>query len=139
MVKWCSAEMVADPKYRILRAMAEVGMIDQYVGVKQDGHYSHQYTMSLATIDVNNDEEEEYQGKLEPLLVGLTLEELFESIGGENALTDMEKDMLESARDYAAKIYADLEKEYDYLSSEEAFAEACEANDWSFDETGEME
>jgi hypothetical protein len=139
VVKWCTNQMEADPKYRVLRAMAEVGMIETRTCISQSGHYYHQYTMGIDTIEVINDDEAKYDGELEPLFVGCTLLELFGSIGGHDALTDMEKDMLESARDYAAKIYTNLEEEYDYLSSEEAFAETAEANEWSFDETGEME
>lgn len=139
VVKWCTNQMVADPKYRVLRAMAEEEMIEPYVCLSQSGHYYHQYTMGIDTVEVRADDDAQYNGLLEPMFVGCTLLELLASIGGHGALTDMEKDMLESARDYAVKIYRDLEQEYDYMSSEEAFAETAEANEWSFDEIGEME
>jgi hypothetical protein len=46
-------------------------------------------------------------------------------------------DLIEQVRaDLSKEIYADLEKEYDYLTSDEAVGEALEANDYLFDEEG---
>jgi len=139
IVKWCTNQMAENPEYRILRAMAEGELIEPYTHVSQSGRYYHQYTMGVDSIDVIRDDEDKYDGELEPLFVGNTCLELLAAVGGEDALTALEKDILESARDYAVTIYHNLEKEYEYMSSEEAFAETAEANDWSFDETGEME
>jgi len=139
VVKWCTNQMAENPEYRILRALAEVEMIEVYTNIWQSGNYTHQYTMGVDSIEVIADDDETYNGELEPMFVGNTCLELLAAVGGHEALDKLGKDILESARDYAATIYHNLEKEYECMSSEEAFAETAEANNWSFDETGEME
>jgi len=42
------------------------------------------------------------------------------------------------ARKKSVKLYSDLEKEYDYLTSDEAVKETIEMNDYEFDEDGEL-
>lgn len=46
--------------------------------------------------------------------------------------------ILEHARDLAQEIYQDLEKEYEYLTSAENVAESSDANDWRYNEYGEL-
>lgn len=48
------------------------------------------------------------------------------------------EDIKELLRDFMRWIYKSLEKEYDYLTSEECFAENCEANEYTFLENGKM-
>lgn len=49
-----------------------------------------------------------------------------------------EDDLKQAARDFMDWIYSGLEKEYEYQTSEEACAEACEANGYEFTEAGEI-
>jgi hypothetical protein len=49
-----------------------------------------------------------------------------------------ETPILEHARDLAQEIYQDLEKEYEYLTSAENVAESSDANDWHYNEFGEL-
>lgn len=52
---------------------------------------------------------------------------------------DVESDVLEQMRAFADWVYRQLEKEYEYQNSEEAVAELAEANDWLFNEAGELQ
>ena len=54
----------------------------------------------------------------------------------ENAET--EKEIIEIARDFMRWIYKQLENAYEYETSEENFAELCEANEYTFLECGKM-
>jgi hypothetical protein len=51
---------------------------------------------------------------------------------------DIEQAGFESAKDYADELYKQLREEYEYLTSEASLIEACEANDWKFNNEGEM-
>jgi hypothetical protein len=56
-----------------------------------------------------------------------------------NALVENFQDDLENLRlDWCNKIYHDLEKEYEYLTSDEAIKESIEYNDLEFFETGKV-
>jgi hypothetical protein len=47
-------------------------------------------------------------------------------------------DVTETARDYANEIYYRLKEEYEWMLSDEYITEMCEANEYEFDEKGEM-
>ena len=47
-------------------------------------------------------------------------------------------EMLQSARDYADEIYKQLRDEYEHMCSEEYIAELCDANEYLFNEKGEL-
>ena len=53
-------------------------------------------------------------------------------------VSDAEEALLELFRDFADWIYKNLEKEYDYQTSDEAIAEAFDANGVAFDEDGNI-
>lgn len=53
-------------------------------------------------------------------------------------LWEVERDLVELARDAMRWIYRTLEKEHEYLTSEEAFKELAEANEWEFTKGGEI-
>jgi hypothetical protein len=140
VVKWCTNQMEADPQYYMWAALADHGdYMNSKVGITQSGQYTHRYTMVCDANDLYPDDTAVYSNPDYPIFIGQNVNDMIASVGGDNGLDDLLRDMLDSARDYAVKIYADLEKEYEYLSSEEAFAETAESNEWSFDETGEME
>jgi len=65
---------------------------------------------------------------------GYELMEAFEAKYAEGVY----ESILEAARDIADDLYRDLEKEYEYLTSEETVAEMSEANEWEYDEDGRM-
>ena len=75
---------------------------------------------------------------VEGVLAGAIVAELGKSINIpdlENRLADWLKTAVD---DYAHDIFVKLRDEYEYQTSEECFAELCEANDWRFEENGEM-
>ena len=51
---------------------------------------------------------------------------------------DADEEISQLLREYMDYIYNCLEREYDYLTSFEAFKETCEANDYKFDEDGNL-
>lgn len=92
---------------------------DVSCSAKHSGHYYHAYST-----DISVEVEDTYiDGDTEDLkeITLLALEEQF-------SLQDFEKTVTEILRDYMKDIYTDLEKEYDYLSSEEAVLESLVAN-----------
>lgn len=54
-----------------------------------------------------------------------------------NFFTELEEDMEAAREELSKEIYSDLEKEYDYQTSDEAIIESLEANDMEFDEDGD--
>jgi hypothetical protein len=54
------------------------------------------------------------------------------------SMADIADALKESAKDYADKLYKQLREEYEYMTSEESLIESCEANDWQFNNEGEM-
>lgn len=56
----------------------------------------------------------------------------------EDELVKLEEYIINEARDEARKIYKMLEKEYDYLTSDEAIIETIKCNEYTFLENGTM-
>lgn len=75
------------------------------------GHYNHSGCMSVSVEDSENQ---------------------YRDIGS------AEEDITQLMRDFADWIYSQLEKEYEYLTSAECIGELLEANEYDFDENGEM-
>jgi hypothetical protein len=82
--------------------------------VSQSGRYCHANTMAVDTVE--------------------------HSAGNylENS-SELENEFQELFRDLANWLYTQLEREYDYLNSDEVIAENIEANDYEFDANGNME
>ncbi len=74
------------------------------------GHYCHEYCMAIS---VERD-----------------------SPAHQDMTTDAEEIVMEALRDLARWLYRQLEREYDYLSSDGAVDETITANDYTFTETG---
>lgn len=74
------------------------------------GHYYHEYCMAIS---VERD-----------------------SPAWQDMTDDAEETVIEALRDFARWLYRQLEREYDYLSSDEAVDETIIANDYTFTETG---
>jgi hypothetical protein len=69
------------------------------------------------------------------MFVGANVKQLFDSIGA-GYFDSLLVDVLQSARDYADKIYVHLRDEYEWLCSEEYITELCDANEYLFDASG---
>lgn len=79
--------------------------------------YCHAYTMSLDSVECDTTEDHEW-----------TL-----------AMAAADAVLLACARNAAHWIYKQLEEEYDCLTSDEAIVEGIEANEYDFDEAGNVE
>lgn len=77
--------------------------------VKQRGHYQHSGCTSIEVTHADS---------------------MYRDIG------DAEDDIAQLLRDFMDWIYSQLEKEYDYLTSDEAVKESIESNELEFDEQG---
>jgi hypothetical protein len=107
------------------------------VVIKADGRYSHEYTMESVEPDLytaTSDERiaDNYSG----LFAGAQVDTLLALV--EPHLTALSDHVLEEARNIARRIYKDLESEYDGFFEEESFADTADANEWKFDEDGDM-
>lgn len=80
-----------------------------YAYVKHRGHYYHE---NCTEIDVRND--------------------------AQKFTDDQEQRLKDCLRDFMRWIYRQLEKEYEYLTSEEAIKETIEANEYEFTENGKL-
>lgn len=89
-----------------------------YCSVQQTGSYYHEYSMQ-PSFDLTNFSEFRQAHNAEPLLVHLQ-DALFEAIDYEN----LENTATEFLRDKAKELYRRLEKEYEYLTSDEAVYQA---------------
>lgn len=137
--KWCSMQDREDSRYAVLRVLIEAGYADRWLYISTSGRYSHSYTMyvthDLGGIDI--EEDAVVVATNEPIFSGMTVSRMARILGGDEGVGDIETEMLESAREYADKVYVRLEKEYYYVTSPENIAEEAAANDWEFDEAGE--
>lgn len=96
---------------------------DLYLGWGTSGRYSHADTMYL-----NDYTQFDWidTGRVMDPLEALSLKTLNDD--AKKLWGDFQKDVLELLRDYANKLYEDLEEEYEYLTSDEAILESLIAN-----------
>ncbi len=116
-------------RYVVLQELVAGSRIDTYAKITAEGHYSHEYSMRCGDVEADVVGGTMHEGVLQ----GADTEVLFDSIDGDNLLSDLEEWILEQAQDYARKYYAALESEYDYLTGEDALIE----RDLDYDEEGE--
>ena len=113
-------------------------------------HYSHSGTMSVSywedmvgDPDSIKDLEPDHQLMHQPsIFKGMNALDLLNIITSSDFefknMADIAEAIEQSARDYADELYKRLREEYEYLTSEESLIESCDANDWQFNEEGEM-
>lgn len=94
----------------------------------RDNHYCHENCMSVENDTVSIDEPDAPSAELSGMV-----SDFADSIGMAPFAA-----ILDDARDIARQLYRDLEEEYFYQTSEEQVAEASEANDWLYDENGDL-
>lgn len=115
----------------------EIGNLKQYIldygiQVQIEGHDRGYYE----TVEMYN---EPYGGELDEYL---GLSNAFARREGdlkEISFGILEDGVKEIANDFATWMYRSLEKEYEYGTSKESFKESCEANDYTFSESGHFE
>ena len=97
-------------------------------------HYYHSNTMRIDGTEAYLDEPLRHG-----IMAGADPRQLLEALGGVNSMCEkLEDAVLQSAKDYADDIYQALEKEYDYISSDEYLMELCESNDYRFNDDGHL-
>jgi len=105
-----------------------------------NSRYCHENTMGGASLDYADPEYE--KGELvggTGMLAHVPYSDLVENCKLiDEYFPQLTEEILESAKDYARDIYKRLEKEYDYMLSDEYIAELCEGNDYGFDEEGQL-
>ena len=134
LLKYIKADvkLVQEPAYNILAALIEGDWLESEVKIDTGvGHYCHEHTMSVGDIEMYTCEDD---GVIEHgVYKGVKIEDLYDAMG-ELFLEEFNNALQEHARDFATDIYRRLEKEYDYLRSEESFIESCECNDVEFED-----
>jgi hypothetical protein len=93
--------------------------------VKHSGHYYHKYDTEFS-VDLG---ETHFDTLVEPCNP-----EFLQGI-----LDQHEKDLIEAARDFMDWIYDSLRKQDEYLDSDEAVDESIVANEYEFDEDGDLQ
>lgn len=129
---WLEKNPSDDPLRTTLQLLAEADHVGHVAIDRGRGRYSHEHTMYSCGIMLDD----MFSVTSGPLK-GADLDVLANAFPKE-WMQALEEEILESARDYARGIYKDLEKEHEYLIGEERFIEACEANEWLFDEDGRI-
>ena len=102
------------------------------ISVQITGHDRGYYETVELYGDPYSSELDEYMGTAKSLL------------GEDMGLQEIDFDILEDgvkeiANDFSHWMYRTLEKEYEYGTSKESFKESCEANDYTFSESGHFE
>ncbi len=82
--------------------------------IQQSGHYYHEYSISCSV---------EYSGDNDET---------------DKEVDELQKAIIEDARDLSRQIYKELESEYDGLTSDEAIIDTINANEYTFEANGEM-
>lgn len=130
-------------RYFVLQALLDEDWVHKHISVSRYGfHYVHSNTMRLDSTDFSAvdrlDETDEERLQADGPLQRANVYQLWKGIDGEYLIEDLEQWIIEEAREFADKIYKDLEQEYDHLTSEESLIEGAYANGWRFDEDGRL-
>lgn len=130
------AEGIEFTRLTALVGLIEDGDLFQHLAITKSGRYEHEMTMSCASFDgaYYDDDSKLTSGPLQ----GANVAQLMEMYCTEDKLKELEAEVLEAARDYAREIYKALEADYDSYFEEENFGDLAEANEWLFDENGNM-
>jgi hypothetical protein len=128
-----------------MRLMGNPNTIDLEIsgGIGTSGHYSHSGTMSVEKIDIYpmpSDFNRCNMGTCDCVDGWPGVCDEGEAINDaiEAAYSSVEEAIKEEARGFADDLYSDLETEYEWLTSDEQVAEMIRANEYEFDEDGEL-
>lgn len=127
-------------RYTVLRElMREHHLVADRIDIRLQGHlYVHSGCMRAEDLYCGVPELDSDVTLSEGVLKGANVAQLADGIDADYLCTELVDEVLYAARDYADDIYKQLEKEYDYLTSDESIAASCEANEHRFTETGEL-
>lgn len=100
------------------------------------GSYSHSGTMQPGEIELSSIAYSDGEEVKEGIFMGMRYEDFYEMLYP--VIESVTATCFKQAQAYADGIYKALEKEEEYLTSEEQFKERAEMNEYEFDEEGEM-
>jgi hypothetical protein len=136
MVRWLEKNKADDPRAHILIALMEEDWVERKVEIpRSSSRYSHSNTMRMGYWGRSVSVYDHMNHLATGIFAGISIGHLLEAIP-ESDFQDLADEALESARSYADEIYKRLEKEYEWLCSEEQIAELCDANEYLFREDG---
>lgn len=135
MILWLEKNKQGDANAHIVLALMEDGWVDYNILIGSRGRNSHSSNMTREHI---NAVEPRTESVIERgMFAGASVDNLIQALP-ESYLDDIADEVLQSARDYADDIYKRLRDEYEHLCSEETIAELCGANEYLFDENGNL-
>ncbi len=133
MVKWLELNKPNDINAIILLELIADEWLDSKLDiVRRDSRYAHSNTMNHGGCCLYYTPESTVS---KGILAGANVGELICTIGA-GVVDDVCAEILAEARAFAEEIYRRLRDEYEYLCSEEAIAERCDANEYLFTENG---
>lgn len=112
---YCSTDYKTACLWRAINIAVYTDRIDSPKIYTVDHHYNHENTRAIDT---------GYCGLQDTIMT--------------DKLMQMIEDLNEYRRDICQEIYSDLQEEYDYLTSEESIIETIRANEYEFDENGDL-
>lgn len=116
----------------VVLELVDDGWVENMVQVAQRGYYRHSHTMNIECVAGVWPSPDETLAK--GVLQGASVSELLSTID----LNAFDEEIADAVRAYADDIYKALEEEYYSYFNEEAFKELADANDWLFDESGQL-
>jgi hypothetical protein len=130
-------------RYFTLQALLDEGWVEKYVTIERRGfHYVHADMMREGGVSLSAleglDEDSEARLQHDGPLQRANVYQLHVGIDTDALVDDLLEWVIEEAREFADKIYKDLEQEYEDLTSEESLIEGAYANGWRFDEDGTL-
>lgn len=144
--RWIDADR---HRYLCLIELMKDGWIERHVNVTRDGyHYVHENTTGPENgVDWSALENEGGWDDLanaetilhsDGVLKGASVVGVAEGIDIKTLMPALDDKIKAEVRSFSKHIYMQLEAEYDALTSDEAIAEMAEANDYRFDEDGDV-
>lgn len=143
--RWIDADR---HRYVCLLELMKDGWIERNVNVTRNGyHYVHEQTTgpesgvdwsALGGEMDGNDNGEESTLHSEGVLKGASVVGVAEGIDIKTLMPELDDKIKEEVRSFSKHIYKQLEAEYDGLTSDESIADFAEANDYRFDEYGDL-
>lgn len=135
---------LTDPGTIVLRELVENDLVMTTIPISRGGGmYVHENTMR-AEVDASDyasyepDDYDENCVLTTGVLKGANVCELLDAHDFGTVINEVIALALEEAKEYAQQIFKDLREEYEYQTREEHVAEMAEANDWQFDEDGDL-
>lgn len=124
-------------RYIVLRELIREDWLNLRPEVGYSGFKYHSMQVSIncgySTVSFNDGEV-----LASGVLQGANIYDLGQGINDDELINRLEEWMEREAKSYAEDIFHELRKEYEYQTSTENFKELCDANEWRFDENGNL-